>query len=81
MLLAEASSVDEIDDHMAGLLSTAGQRGDDARQAGVGMLVLTHLLPGEDPVAARDRAAARFPGPIDVARPGLVIEVGRAGPT
>jgi len=81
VLLAEASSVDAIDDEMSGLLSTAEQRGDDAREAGVGTLVLTHLLPGEDPVAARDLAATRFSGPIEVARPGLVIEVGHDRPT
>lgn len=80
VLLAEASSVDEVDDHMSGLLSTAGQRGDDARAAGVRMLVLTHLLPGQDPEAARERAAARFDGPIEVARPGLVVEVGVGRP-
>ncbi|MGH3345769.1 MAG: MBL fold metallo-hydrolase [Nocardioides sp.] len=76
VLLGEASSVDEVDDNMSGMLSTAGQRGDDAREAGVGALVLTHLIPGEDPAAARDRATARFAGPIEVARPGLVVEVG-----
>ncbi len=80
VLLAEASSVDDVDEHMSGMLSTAGQRGDDAREAGVGVLVLTHLLPGEDPATARDRAAARFDGPIEVARPGLVIEVGAGRP-
>jgi ribonuclease BN (tRNA processing enzyme) len=79
VLLAEASGVDEVGDQMTGLLSTAGQRGDDARDAGVRTLVLTHLLPGEDPAAAADRARARYPGPVEVARPGLVVEVG-AGP-
>ncbi|HEX6151754.1 MBL fold metallo-hydrolase [Nocardioides sp.] len=80
VLLAEASHVDEVPPAMAGLLSTAGQRGDDAREAGVGRLVLTHLLPGEDASEARDRAAARFAGPVDVARPGLVVEVGAGRP-
>ena len=79
LLLAEASSVDEVGNDMSGLLSSAGQRGDDARVADVAMLVLTHLLPGEDRAAARDRASARFAGPVEVARPGLVIEVGRPG--
>jgi len=80
VLLAEASHVDEVPPGMAGLLSTAGQRGDDAREAGARSLVLTHLLPGEDPEAARDRARARFSGPVEVARPGLVVEVGGVRP-
>jgi len=80
LLLAEATHVDEVPSGMAGLLSTAGQRGDDAREAGVRTLVLTHLLPGEDPVAARRRAGERFAGPIEVARPGLVVEVGAGRP-
>jgi ribonuclease BN (tRNA processing enzyme) len=80
VLLAEASHVEEVPPGMAGLLSTAGQRGDDARQSGARSLVLTHLIPGEDPQAARERAASRFDGPIAVARPGLVIEVGAGRP-
>lgn len=80
LLLAEATHVDEVPSGMAGLLSTARQRGDDAREADVGTLLLTHLLPGEDEAAARDRAAERFAGPIEVARPGLVVEVGTGRP-
>lgn len=76
VLLAEASHTEAVPADMAGQLSTAAQRGDDAREAGVRALVLTHLLPGEDPVAAAARAAERFEGPIEVAHPGLVIEVG-----
>jgi ribonuclease BN (tRNA processing enzyme) len=76
VLLAEASHVDEVPAGMAGLLSTAGQRADDAREADVACLVLTHLLPGEDRVAAEQLAIARFSGRVDVARPGLQVEVG-----
>jgi ribonuclease BN (tRNA processing enzyme) len=76
VLLAEASHVDVVPSDMAGRLSTAGDRGDDAHAAGVGTLVLTHLLPGEDPESAAARAGERYSGPIHVARPGLVIEVG-----
>ncbi len=78
--LAEASHVDLVPADMAGLLSTAEQRGGDAREAGVRALVLTHLLPGEDPVAAAARAGERYDGPIEVARPGLVVEIGSARP-
>lgn len=78
VLLAEASHVDEVPADMAGLLSTAGQRAEDAREADVGCLVLTHLLPGQEPAAAGERAAARFSGRVEVARPGLQVEVGGA---
>ncbi len=76
VLLAEASHVDDVPAGMEGLLSTAGQRADDAREAGVACLVLTHLLPFEDPAAAAERAVARFSGRVEVARPGLQVEVG-----
>jgi ribonuclease BN (tRNA processing enzyme) len=46
-----------------------------ADQAGVHRLVLTHLMPGSDPVAHRDEAAAAYGGPVDVARPGAVFEI------
>lgn len=45
-----------------------------ATAAGVGRLVLTHLIPGSDPVAHRDEAAAAYGGPVDVARSGSVFE-------
>ena len=38
-------------------------------------LVLTHMAPGSDPEARRAEAAAEFDGPVDVARPGLVVTV------
>ena len=45
-----------------------------ATAAGVGRLVLTHLIPGSDPDAHRDEAAAAYGGPVDVARSGAVFE-------
>lgn len=47
-----------------------------ARDAGVGTLVLTHLLAEEDEAHLRDLASANFKGTIVVARPGLVVEPG-----
>jgi ribonuclease BN (tRNA processing enzyme) len=55
-------------------LSSARQAGRDASAAGVGRLLLTHLMPGESPAAAVDAAA--FPGPVGVARMGAVLELG-----
>ena len=45
-----------------------------ATQARVGRLVLTHLVPGSDPVAHRDEAQAAYGGPVDVAGPGDVFD-------
>ena len=53
---------------------SARQAGASARAAGVGRLVLTHLVPGRDPDAARDEATAAFDGPIDVAAIGVTYE-------
>ncbi|MEU4442590.1 MBL fold metallo-hydrolase [Actinosynnema sp. NPDC050801] len=57
----------------APFLSTAEQAGANARRAGVGRLVLTHLWPGADP--AGHLAAAEHPGDVDVAVPGLVVDL------
>jgi ribonuclease BN (tRNA processing enzyme) len=46
---------------------TAAQAGATATAAGVGHLVLTHLLPGEDPAAHRAEAATTFGGSLSVA--------------
>lgn len=54
-------------------LSTAAQAGVNARRAGVGRLVLAHLWPGSDP--AEYLEAADHPGDLDVATPGLVVDL------
>jgi ribonuclease BN (tRNA processing enzyme) len=74
LLLAEASYVDAVPDELVGSLSSAADAGRQAATASVGRLVLTHLMPGTDPQAAIAAAATRYAGPIDVARPGLVVE-------
>ena len=57
---------------------TARQAGAYANQAGVGRLVLTHLVPGNSRDDARAEAAAQFPGDLDVAVTGQVIVPGGA---
>ncbi len=47
-----------------------------AAEAGVGRLVLTHLLPGEDPDELLRLAGGVFDGPVDVARSGRRWSVG-----
>jgi ribonuclease BN (tRNA processing enzyme) len=76
VLLAEASYVHEVPYDSRGTLSSARDAGRQATAAGVGTLVLTHLLPGTDGRRARAAARAGFGGPIRVARAGLTVPVG-----
>ncbi len=46
------------------------QAGEHAAAAGVGRLVLTHIPPWTDAEVNRRDAAAAYPGPVEVARPG-----------
>lgn len=54
---------------------SARQAASRATDAECGRLVLTHLVPGSDPVAHRADAVTAFGGPIDVALPGFVAMV------
>jgi ribonuclease BN (tRNA processing enzyme) len=54
---------------------TASQAARYATKAGVGRLVLTHLLPWNDPDTARAEAATAFAGDIDLAAAGQVIDL------
>ena len=74
-LLAEASYAAAVPDELLGALSSATDAGRQAAAAGVGRLVLTHLMPATDPDAAMAAARSSFAGPIDVARPGFAVEL------
>lgn len=50
---------------------TARQAGELAALAGAGALVVTHLRPWEGAGPSLAAAAARYPGPVTLARPGL----------
>lgn len=75
LLIAEATYPDEVTGADARYLSSARDAGRQAAEAGAGRLLLTHLWPGSD--QARSLAAARsgYSGPLDVAAPGLVIDL------
>jgi ribonuclease BN (tRNA processing enzyme) len=75
VLLAEASHAERVPEDMAGRLSSARDAGTAAARAGVGRLVLTHLLPDTDPHASLRCAREAFRGEVDVARPGLVLDI------
>jgi len=70
VLLSEASFVDgpglPPDLHL-----TARQAGQHAARAGVGELVLTHLVAWNDPAVSMRQAAEAFTGPIRQASCGL----------
>jgi ribonuclease BN (tRNA processing enzyme) len=70
LLLAEASYVEGA---MRDLTS-AREAGRQAAQADARHLMLTHLLPGTDPEAARAAAGEEYGGPIDIATADLIHE-------
>jgi ribonuclease BN (tRNA processing enzyme) len=54
---------------------TARQAGTYANRAGTGRLVLTHLVPGNNPDDARAQAASAYQGALDIAVAGQVIDL------
>ena len=75
LLVAEASYIDRVPEDSRLHLSSARQAGREAARAGVGRLLLTHLMPGTDHGAAQAAASAGYGGPVDVAVPGLVLDL------
>ena len=76
VLLAEATFPDHMASaHDARFLSTARQAGEHAARAGARRLILTHLWPGTDPAAARVAARRAYRADLDVAAPGLTIDL------
>ncbi|HEY5397910.1 MAG TPA: MBL fold metallo-hydrolase [Trebonia sp.] len=77
VLLAEATFPDhELPAGDAPYLSTARQAGEHAARADAGRLVLTHLWPGTDPSAAHTAARRAYSADVDIATPGMIIELG-----
>jgi ribonuclease BN (tRNA processing enzyme) len=56
---------------------SASQAGEVASKGATRHLVLTHLTPDLDHLVSIREAAETFDGPIDIAVPGMVLEVGR----
>jgi ribonuclease BN (tRNA processing enzyme) len=54
---------------------TARQAAEHATRAGAGRLVLTHLVPWNDPEQSREEAAGSFDGKLTLAKSGLVIDL------
>jgi ribonuclease BN (tRNA processing enzyme) len=76
LLLAEASYIDRVPEDSRPYLSSARQQGRQAAEAAVRQLVLTHLMPGTDPAAARAAARRGYHGEVSVAGIGLTLDVG-----
>lgn len=76
VFLAEATYPEHVPADAASSLSSAAQAGKNAVAAEVGRLLLTHLQPGTAPEAAASAARAAFPGPVQVAGSGLVVDLG-----
>lgn len=74
VFLCEAAFV-EGRDRATGVHLTGRQAGKYASKAGVRRLVLTHIPSWNDEERALAEASAVFDGPIDVAHPGLVLDI------
>lgn len=77
LLVAETSFADLVPPDLEGRLSDAAHASEAASRAGVGELMLTHLMPHESPSAAVAVARERYDGRVAWARPGLSREVGQ----
>jgi ribonuclease BN (tRNA processing enzyme) len=73
LMLCEASFLD-IPDMPVGVHLSGRQAGEHAARAGAGRLVLTHLVPWNDPARSLDEAVRAFPGPVSLAATGQVLE-------
>jgi ribonuclease BN (tRNA processing enzyme) len=77
VLLSEAAFQDD-DDNPPDVHLTGRQAGEYATRAGVGELVLTHLVPWYDRDRSLAEAAASYCGPLSAATSGLVLGPGVA---
>src|SRR6476469_2120386 len=75
LLLAEATYVEAVPSGNHGVLNSALEVGRQARRAGAARLMLTHLLPGTDPARSRTAASRTFGERIDVAAPGVIVDL------
>ena len=74
VFLCEASFL-ESGRSSRGIHLSAHRAGTVAQRTGVGRLVLTHIPPWTDPDLSLAEAGGSYPGPIDLAHPGLGIEL------
>ncbi len=74
LALFEASFLSD-GDNPRDLHLTAAQAAEHAAEAGVGRLVLTHLVAWNDPMATLAEGRSAFDGEVALAAPGMVVEL------
>jgi len=74
LALFEASCLSTVD-NPPGLHLTGIQAGEHAKAAGVGRLLLTHLVAWNDPRATLAEGRRAFDGEVALAAPGMVVEL------
>jgi len=74
VMIAEAS-MQKPTESLAEVHMTAAEAGELAKKAGVGRLVLTHIVPGQDPRVSVDQAAEAFHGEVISASDNLAIDI------
>lgn len=75
LLIAEATYAGQVPDGYTANQSSASQAGRQAADAGAAHLLLTHLWPGTDRTTAKRAAANEFHGNIQVAEPGMTVDL------
>lgn len=75
LFLAEATYADAVPADSRRYLTSASMAGQQARAAGAGRLLLTHLWPGTPPESARAAASDTYDGEIGVATADLVVDL------
>jgi ribonuclease BN (tRNA processing enzyme) len=75
LLLAEATYVEQVPETSRRYLTSARDAGRQATQAGARRLLLTHLWPDTDPLAARGAAGVEYRREIGVATADLVVDL------
>lgn len=73
VLLAEAAFVEGRDDAVRGIHLTGRRAGEAAARGSAARLVLTHIPAWNDAADAVTEAREVYPGPIEVAAPGMVV--------
>ena len=75
LALFEASFLSRYENLPPNLHLTATEAADHADRAGIGRLVLTHLVPWTPQDETREEAAAVYTGDLQLAYPGLTVDV------
>jgi ribonuclease BN (tRNA processing enzyme) len=74
VLMAEASYQDSS--NLLPFHLSARQAAEHAKAAGVGRLLLTHILPTLDPAVSLAEARSAFDGPVEIAEQGMTTVIG-----